>query len=261
MLSAEATKLVAAAILALAGLATLGYFVAMYRRYNFSLIQFPIYMLNMLYARIVWRTKVEGSVPLRGNQGGVIVCNHLGPIDPAFVALACDRPVHWMVAREYCDSLLFGWALRILGAIPVNRGGVDTASTRTAVRYASRGDLVGMFPEGRINDTGRLLRAGRPGAAHVALKARVPVVPCYLSGSPNDGTPWGFLLMAARVHLKVGEPIDLSEYYDAEPNGETLTLLTRRFMIEIAKLAGVDDYEPEIAGRRWKPGLAEKEAV
>ena len=70
-----------------------------------------------------------------------------------------------MVAKEYCEHPLFGWAFRILGSIPVNRSGVDTAATKLAVRYAKQGDLVGMFPEGRINISKSVLMPGRPGAA------------------------------------------------------------------------------------------------
>jgi 1-acyl-sn-glycerol-3-phosphate acyltransferase len=121
-----------------------------------------------------------------------------------------------------------------------------------AVRYAARGDLVGVFPEGRINDTDRVLLPGRPGAALIALRANVPVVPCYVTGSPYDGTSWGFFFMPARTHVIVGKPIDMSEYYDHHPDRELLETITRRFLIEIAKLAGVPNYKPELAGRKWK---------
>ncbi len=82
-----------------------------------------------------------------------------------------------MVAKEFCVHPAMSWFFNTMQAIPVNRRGVDTAATKLAIRYASQGDLVGLFPEGRINDTGALLLPGRPGAALIALKARVPVVP------------------------------------------------------------------------------------
>ena len=73
--------------------------------------------------------------------------------------------------REYVMSPAFAWVLRTIEVIPVNRGGIDTAATKQAIRYASQGDLVGMFPEGRINEGGQFLLPGRPGAAMIALKA------------------------------------------------------------------------------------------
>lgn len=252
MLSPDATRLLASLVLAglVAALPTA--LLAWYRRSPYTPAQLPLYLLNLFMTRVLWRAEVRGQVDLAG--GAVIVCNHRGPIDPAFIALACPKPVHWMVAKEYFSWPVFGRALRALEAIPVSRGGIDTAATKVAVRYAQRGELVGMFPEGRINTTRCLLLPGRPGAALVALKARVPVVPCYISGPPNDGTSWGFLFMTARTRLVVGRPIDISPWYDHNGDKGVQEELTRLFLREIARLAGVDEYQPELAGRRWKPG-------
>ena len=134
--------------------------------------QFPLYYpFNYVMARILWRAKIVGKLQIPPGQGAIIVCNHIGPIDPSFIALSTHRIVHWMVAKEYCSDPTMSWFFTIMQAIPVNRRGVDTAATKLAIRYASQGDLVGLFPEGRINDTDRLLLPGRPGAALIALRA------------------------------------------------------------------------------------------
>ena len=94
-------------------------------------------------------------------------------------------------------------------------------------------------------------------AARVALKARVPVIPCHLSGSPYDGTYWGCLFMSARVRLTVGQPIDVSAFYGRHKQREVLEMLTKRFLAEIARLSGAEHYQPELAGRFDKPDPAE----
>ncbi|HEX5444555.1 MAG TPA: lysophospholipid acyltransferase family protein [Pirellulales bacterium] len=253
MFSDQTTHRLAIAVLAVMALALAVWTVRGYRRTRFTPAQFPIYMYNYFMTRVMWRARIQGAVPLPPQQGAVIVCNHRSPIDPGFVALACDRPVHWMVAREYVHHPLVGWGLRILQVIPVGRAGIDTAATKLAMRYAQRGDLVGMFPEGRINSTERFMLPGRPGAAMVALKARVPVIPCYIEGSPFDGTVFSFFFMLAKTRLVIGQPIDISEYYERVGDRRVLECLTRRFMREIARLAGRDDFEPELAGKRWNP--------
>lgn len=260
MLSDDVTRRLAAIVLAALGAALAAWIVRVFRRYPYTPVQFPLYMFGLFMTRVVWRAQIEGRLTLPRSQGAVIVCNHVGPIDPAFIALACDRQVHWMVAREYCHHPLVGWALRILQVIPTGRAGIDTAATKLALRYASQGDLVGMFPEGRINDTKGLMLPGRPGAALIALKARVPVVPCYIHGSPNDGTFIGFLFMTARTRLVVGQPLDISACFDRKNDRTVLEELTRQFMVEIARLAGQPDYVPQLAGRRWKPGLEDEPA-
>ncbi|MGH7192649.1 MAG: lysophospholipid acyltransferase family protein [Candidatus Saccharimonadales bacterium] len=241
------------AVLAVMALSFMAWTVRGYRRRRYSPAQFPIYMYNYFMTRVMWRARIEGAVPLPPQQGAVIVCNHRSPIDPGFVALACDRPVHWMVAREYVRHPLVGWGLRILQVIPVGRAGIDTAATKLAMRYAQRGELVGMFPEGRINTTDHFMLPGRPGAAMVALKARVPVIPCYVEGSPFDGEVFSFFFILAKTRLVVGQPIDISEYYERAGDRQVLECLTRRFMSEIARLAGREDFAPDLAGKRWKP--------
>lgn len=252
MFSDHATRLMASGVLLAMALAAVAWLEVARRCMGVSHAQLPIYMFNQFMTRVRWRARVEGRIRLLRGQGAVIVCNHIGPVDPAFIALACDRPVHWMVAREYCKLPLVGLALRILEVIPTGRSGIDTAATKLAIRYAQHGELVGMFPEGRINDRQNFMLPGRAGAAMVALKARVPVVPCYIEGSPFGGKVFRFFFLTAKARLKVGRPIDLSEYYGRDGDREVQRSLTRRFMCEIAALAGLPDYEPELAGKEAK---------
>ena len=212
-----------------------------------------IYGFGRFMARVRWRAEIPGSLPVPEGQGAIIVCNHRGPFDPAFIQLATNRVVHWMVAREYCEHWSIAWFFRTLQAIPVGRGGVDTAATKAAIRYAQAGDLVGLLPEGRINTTDQLLLPGRPGAALIALKVQVPVIPCYITGSPLGKTIFRTLFKRGRAKLVIGKPLDLSPYYGREREKEVLAELTLWFLREIAKLAGEEDYQPSLAGRRWMP--------
>jgi len=149
----------------------------------------------------------------------------------------------------------FGWFLRMAEAIPTRRNGVDTAATKAAIAYSREGGLVGVFPEGRINRTDDLLLPGRSGAAMIALKARVPLLPCFLRGVRFAGSVGRSVFQRAKVELVVGELIDISEYYGREGQREVLEAITRRLLKEIAKLAGKPDYEPRVARRGEKHDL------
>jgi len=256
MLSPAGTEILAICVLAGIGLALAACVAGWFRRLPMRPTQATMFFLNVLLARILWRVQVKGRFAVGADQGAVIICNHISPIDPSFIYMLTNRVVHWMVAREFCEHPVMRWLLvDECASIPVSRGGIDTAATKNAIRYARNGELVGMFPEGRINTTDRVLLPGRPGAALIALKARVPVVPCYVWGSPNNGTPWGSFLMSARVKFVMGEPIDISEFYGREGERGVLEELTKRFLVEMARLAGQSDYQPELAGRFYKPGL------
>jgi 1-acyl-sn-glycerol-3-phosphate acyltransferase len=231
--------------------------VALWLRTEMSAVQFFMWIMARLLTRLWWRATASGPLPLPLGQGAVLVCNHRSSVDPFFIQTLTTRKTHWMVAREFCEHSVFGWFLRVCEVIPVNRGGIDTNATRTAIRLASDGQIVGMLPEGRINMTDRLLLAGRPGAALVALKAGVPIVPCYIEGAPYDQKPWSPFLMPAKVKVHFGPPLDLSEFRDREADESTLSEVLVRAMKAIAALAGEPDYEPQIAGRGWKPTAAE----
>lgn len=257
MLSASGTKLLAICVLAGMGACVLLYLAILLRRLPFTPLQNCLYALNLVMARVLWRARVSGSLALPADQGAVIVCNHRSPVDPSFLYLATRRAVHWMVAKEYWRHPALAWFFRTCEAIPVRRGGIDTGAAKAAIRLARGGGLVGLFPEGRINTTDRVLLPGRAGAALIALKARVPIVPCYLSGSPYDGTTWGCLFMPAKVRLEIGPPIDFSELHGRESQREALEELTKRLLSEIARLAGHEDFQPELAGRFSKPSLTD----
>jgi 1-acyl-sn-glycerol-3-phosphate acyltransferase len=223
-----------------------------WRRTRFTFSQACLWLFDLFVARVLWRTKVSGPLPVDGNEGAVIVCNHISGIDPMVIQLCTDRVVHWMVAREYYEMPFASYAFRSVTSIPVNRGGIDTAALKMAIRLAQDGGLVGLFPEGRVNTTDDLLLPGRPGAALIALKAKVKVIPCFVAGVPYDGTALGSFLMPGKARVTVGKPIDLAPYFEREADKSVLADLTKLFLVEIAKLAGVDGFEPKLAGRQWK---------
>jgi 1-acyl-sn-glycerol-3-phosphate acyltransferase len=245
----------AALIVSLAAVAALALWIVIsWRATRYSFAQFLLYLVNSFFTRVLWRTEVSGPLPIAEGQGAVIVSNHQSGIDPLLIQLCTDRVVHWMVAREYYEMPVISFVFRTLESIPVNRGGIDTAATRFAIRLVQQGGLVGLFPEGRVNTTSSLLLPGRSGAALIALRARVPVIPCLVTGSPYDGTALGSFFMAARARVIVGKPIDLSPYYGREGDKRALEELTKRFLSEIARLAGVENFEAKLAGRNWKTG-------
>jgi 1-acyl-sn-glycerol-3-phosphate acyltransferase len=223
------------------------------RRTSFTPFQFLLWVTAKLIVRLLWRAEIPSSLPKEAQSGVVVVCNHRSSIDPFFLQMCCTRPMHWMVAKEYCEHPAFRWFLTATEPIPVNRGGIDTASTKMAIRYGREGGLVGMFPEGRINMSEEFMLPIRPGAVLVALRARVPILPCYIEGSPYNGTPWSPFFMRAHVRIHFGELVDTSPYADQEHDDELVKELMTRVVKSIAQLAGHDDFEPTFAGRRWKP--------
>ena len=72
--------------------------------------------------------------------------------------------------------------MRRLHAIPVARGKAISSAVKTGLSALKSGKILGIFPEGHRSETGSLLPF-EPGAALMALRADVPVVPVYISGN------------------------------------------------------------------------------
>jgi 1-acyl-sn-glycerol-3-phosphate acyltransferase len=245
------------------------YLVRLIRQSPYSAWENVLYTPTYLYGRIVWRVHFTNSPPAAMKQGGVLVANHRSSVDPFFVQLSAGRRVHWMVAREYCENIVFGPILRAVQAIPTNRSGTDTRATKLAIRLARQGKLVGMFPEGRLNHTRDPLVSIRPGAALVAVRAGVPIIPLYIFGSPYRREVWSPLIMSARVRITFGQPIwpesrqikqdeaPQDESSDIESNGNQATRVdlveAEQMMIhwgkQVVALAGRPEWPITVAGR------------
>lgn len=243
-------------LLAVAALVAIGLLpfigvVRFWRTTSYSATQLLLFAFAYSLVRFRWRSRLPLHPPAPPGRGAVLIANHRSSIDPFFVQMTLRRPSHWMVAREYFQHPVFGWFLRHCEAIPAGRGGVDTAAIKTAIRLAADGELVGLFPEGRINLSPDFMLPVRPGAILVALRARVPIIPCYIDGAPFGGAEWSPIVMAAKARVRYGRPIDLSDYYDREQHEGAMGELMRRCVREIALLAGRPDFEPKLAGRRW----------
>jgi 1-acyl-sn-glycerol-3-phosphate acyltransferase len=225
----------------------------MAERRSYSFIQWCFYYFNQFLVRVVWWAKVPDKLPIPDDQGAVIICNHRSSVDPCvFQVVARRRLVHWLVAALYKPGTLIARMLDIFEIISVGKNGTDVSPLRGAVRAAEKGELVGMFPEGTINTTDAFMLPVRPGAIVVALRAKVPVLPCYVEGTPYHKVAWMPVFMPSRIVLHIGEPMDLSKYYGQDRDQEVVTRLTLQCVKEIAKLAGRDDFEPQIAGKGWK---------
>lgn len=197
------------AVIWLASLAVGGviYVVRRFQDSHYGIYESILYAPTYLLGRLLWRVQFKNEPPSEIDAGALLVANHRSSVDPFFVQLAARRRVHWMVAKEYCDHVIFGPILSVFQVIPTNRSGMDTAATKHAVRLTRMGRLVGMFPEGRLNHSKEPLLSIRSGAAMIAARSCVPIIPLFIQGSPYRKTVWSPLFIPARVVITFGQPI------------------------------------------------------
>lgn len=164
-----------------------------------------IYRLLKFLARMILitvrRWDVQGRENLPASGGAVLVANHVSYWDPVVVICAFRRKVHFMAKSELFKIPVIGYVLRISGSFPVRRDKSDREAIRTAIRLLEEGQVVGVFPEGTRSHSGELLKP-HLGAAMLAAKAKVPMIPIALTG-----TRGGF----GRVRMTIGVPIVCQE--------------------------------------------------
>lgn len=214
-------------------------------RYSMNPIQFPLWILNWTLTRVLWRVKVRGRFPTElVRKGCVIVANHRSSADPMVLQAAVSYPIKWMIAKEYVESPGLGWLLKAIGVIGVKRSAVDRSSAKEAIKALQSGDWIGIFPEAKINITDDLLLPARTGVAMLALRAGVPIIPCYIENSPYNGSVYTIFFMRARVRVNIGEPI----YFDKEPREELVDDPAKNDAPAIS-----DSTTPEKSSRRNRP--------
>lgn len=249
---------IAVAWLTLLAAVGLAYFLWLYRRSDYDTWESCLYTPTYLLGRLLWRVHFTNQAPEELRGGGVLAANHRSSVDPFFVQLAARRRVHWMVAQEYCRHPAFGPLLRALEVIPTNRSGMDTASTKAALRITQERRLVGMFPEGKINRWGKPLLPLRGGAALVAMRSQVPIIPLWIEGSPLGKSVWSPVLMPAHVKITFGTPIypqdkAVAAEISSPQTAPTLTesdALIVQWGAQILTLAGQTTTPVELASQR-----------
>ncbi|MFW6146250.1 MAG: lysophospholipid acyltransferase family protein [Planctomycetota bacterium] len=131
---------------------------------------------------LVWRMRVFNRHVEPAAGGAVYMCNHQSFMDPVLMALALQRPMHYMARDSLFRHPLFGRLIESLNAFPVRRGTADTAALKEALRRVRRGEQVVLFPEGTRTRDGRIGRF-LPGVAFVARRARATTVPVVIDGA------------------------------------------------------------------------------
>jgi 1-acyl-sn-glycerol-3-phosphate acyltransferase len=157
-----------------------------------------------------WRFVGADNIPLNGPV--IVASNHISPVDPFALGLAAvvrRRPVRYLTGAEFFDWPVAGFLLRRIRMVPIRRGAHDVTALDAAVRTLRDGEVLGIFPEGRLGD-GLTLLPGRSGVARLAFTARVPVVPVAVWGTQRRWPRGGIQVqppLRPRVAVAVGEPI------------------------------------------------------
>ncbi|HMF12547.1 MAG TPA: AMP-binding protein, partial [Gemmataceae bacterium] len=186
---------------------------ACWRRPFVLLVRWPC----ALVSRWIYGMRVLGTenVPRRGPA--LICSNHVSYVDWIFLLAAVKRPIRFVIFEAWTRRFGLRQMLHWMRALPIDAWAGPRAivkSLRAAGEALQQGDVVGIFPEGRLTRNGYLMPFHR-GFEHIAGRGHAPIVPVYLDGL------WGTLssffggklfwkrprLLKHPVRVAVGQPL------------------------------------------------------
>ncbi|NNF55404.1 MAG: 1-acyl-sn-glycerol-3-phosphate acyltransferase [Acidimicrobiales bacterium] len=142
------------------------------------------------------------------SHGGFVVAPgaHRSIVDTAVVAVSSKRMLRFMGAESYFETPVLGWFLRSCGGFPVERGSTDRDAMRVAEEVLRSGEPLVIFPEA-TRYSGPEVQPLKDGAAFLAARAGVPIVPIGIGGGERSWPKGAKFLKPTRMAIIVGKPI------------------------------------------------------
>ncbi len=155
--------------------------------------------------RVLWCLRVEGRehVP---DGAFVLAPVHRSNIDTPVVGGVTKRRLRYMGKDTMWKHRAPGWLFSALGAFPVRRGSADREALRRCLEVLRGGEPLVVFPEGGRR-SGPVVGPLHEGAAYLAIRAGVPIVPVGIGGSEKALPRGAKRPHRAPVRAVVGAPL------------------------------------------------------
>jgi len=142
-------------------------------------------------------------IELPKTGGAIVAANHHSGLDPFLLVAASSRPLRFLMAREEYERFGLRWLFRAAGCIPVDRETRPERALREALRVLARGEVVALFPHGKIHldtDPPRKLKSGVIRLSHISGCAIHPV---RLQGIAGQGHVVSAILLRGHPQLRI----------------------------------------------------------
>lgn len=216
-----------------------------YRFYRFARV--------VLRATCFWPYRgrvVDGSkIPTEG--ACVLAPSHRSMLDIPWLAMATTRRVRYMGKASLFRVPMLGRVFTLLGGFAVERDGSDRGPLRDSLKILEGGEPLAVYPEG-TRQHGAAIQVLQPGAAYLAIKAQVPIVPVALAGTEEAWRGPGRLPRFGRGGIVlVGDPITPPARTGSVVKRELVDELNARLHAELQRL--FDDANARRAAARRSP--------
>lgn len=184
---------------------------------------------------VVTRLRIDGRENLPADGAYVLAPVHRSYVDTPIVACLTTRRIRFMGKQEMWKYPRLGWLFSALGAFPVNRGHADREALSRSITVLERGEPLVLFPEGERKD-GPRIHPLFDGAAYVAARAGVPIIPVGIGGSARVMPRHAKMIRPSKVHVVVGEPILIERGASGRASRAAVAEASQRLSIELQRL-------------------------
>ena len=183
----------------------------------------------ILFCRYLHRFEYE-PIPLPEKGGALLVSNHISGLDAFLLIAASPRPLRFLIAREEYERFGLQWLFRRARCIPVDRESKPERALREALRALDAGEVVALFPQGRIHLESHGPRKLKGGVVRLAQKSGCPIYPVRIDDVRGAGHTVRAVFFPSRAKLTVASVLDCEN----QDHHHCLTALAERLGLDSA---------------------------
>jgi len=191
-------------------------------------------------AVLVFQVRHTGQKNIPSRGGVLVVPNHQSHLDPPLVGMACRRHMNYLARETLFDFAPFGWLIKSINAIPIDREGFGIAGIKESLRRLKRGEMVLIFPEGTRTPDGQV-KQFRPGFTSLAVRSHAAILPVAIAGAFQCWPKSRTFPLPGKIRVHYGRPI-LPQEYEGLNEQELVNLVenrVRQCQVEALKQLGI----------------------
>ncbi len=184
--------------------------------YIFKIVpEFSMRFMIWLLSHSMYRVEHKGLEIIPDEGAAVLVCNHVSFVDALLIGGAVRRPVRFVMYYKIYNLPVLNFIFRTAGTVPIAGRNEDLliydAAFKKIAEYLRNGEVVCIFPEGKLTGDGEL-NEFKNGIERIIAENPVPVIPMALQGlwgsffsrAPGKGL---FKRIWSRITLVAGTPV------------------------------------------------------
>ncbi len=158
------------------------------------------------FCRVWFRVRADGLEHVPAEGPFILAPVHRSNLDTLIVAVVTKRRLRYMGKDSLWKARWIAWLLSALGGFPVTRGTADREALIRCMEVLRGGEPLVIFPEGE-RKSGPVVQPLFEGAAFLAARCQVPIVPVGIGGSERAMPKGSKMIYPRRVHVIIGPPL------------------------------------------------------